>query len=698
MAYDPWFRNGLIRSAIGTALHEAMVADPMVHMFGEGCGMKVHFDAPQIERDFPDRVHTLPICVPGDTIILGDNRSISDLPESAEVFGADGRLNRVVAQMRRSYCGPMLTIKARYLPAVRCTPEHPIAVVRREKLKFNCGVFRPVKNQSVERDWVPAEDVAVGDYLMVPRLRSWDAPSPIDLTMYSKNGNNGRVLREFPLTVDTAWLLGLYVAEGSTNKADSNFIVTFSLNENEREFVERITQVVAGLGNGYRARTYKAPESRGVNVHVGCAALGRAFHDWCGSGARNKRIPDFIMCAPTDLRIAFLRGLFDGDGCRVPGGIQFTTSSRLLALQTQLLLAALGCLPHVHHRKPATATLKSGRMIRAGESWVLGSRSPDAATIFGYKYNVEPQRNYVVTDDYLLTPVLSKRTGTFDGDVFNIETAGNTYLVSNAVVHNCEDANTNFAVGASLLGVRPVVDVITSDFLYRTMDAIANTAAKLNTVLAKGETPKTILIRAEFLTAGPTTGARPEGLFAHIPGVNVAVPSTPRDAWGLTHAALTTPGVTLLFEDRMILDATTKPEDKLDAAPLGVVPLGKAAMRRAFHDPKLTIVTYGLMRQVVEMALDGKDVPVDLIDLRSLYPIDWATIRTSLYASGRLLVVEPDVRYGGVGAEIVAWVAENMRDVRVLPRLGGRRITLPAAASLHHFGMPTQEEIWDAIG
>ena len=72
-----------------------------------------------------------------------------------------------------------------------------------------------------------------------------------------------------------------------------------------------------------------------------------------------------------------------------------------------------------------------------------------------------------------------------------------------------EDANSNFAVGASLLGIKPIVDVITSDFLYRTFDAIANTAAKLNFVAPQGETPKTIVIRSEFLLGGPTTGQRP---------------------------------------------------------------------------------------------------------------------------------------------------------------------------------------------
>ena len=259
-----------------------------------------------------------------------------------------------------------------------------------------------------------------------------------------------------------------------------------------------------------------------------------------------------------------------------------------------------------------------------------------------------------------------------------------------------EDANTGFAVGAALLGVLPVVDVITADFLYRAMDSVCNTAAKLNFVLCEGEPLKTILIRAEFLTAGPTTGQRPEALFTHIPGLNVAIPSTPRDAYGLTHAALRTPGVTVLFEDRMILDAETSEADK---GPLDeVVPLGRAAMRRADPEARLTIVTYGLMRQVVEETLIGHEVgPLEIIDLRSLYPIDWPMLLASVQRTGRLLVVEPDVQYGGIGAEIVATVAERVSVWLRVKRLGGRRITLPASSALHHLGMPTPEEILDAV-
>ena len=266
-------------------------------------------------------------------------------------------------------------------------------------------------------------------------------------------------------------------------------------------------------------------------------------------------------------------------------------------------------------------------------------------------------------------------------------------------VHTCpisEDCNTNFAVGASLLGVKAVVDVITSDFLYRTADALANTAAKLNSVLATGEPPRTMLVRAEFLTAGPTTGARPEATFAHIPGINVVVPSTPRAAYALTHAALKAPGVHLLFEDRMILDAETKETDK---GPLtDTMPLGYAGLRRKAKNARLTIVTYGLMRQVVERALDEARVtlPLDLIDLRSLFPVDWDLLEGSVDKTNNLLVVEPDVEFGGIGAEIVATLAER-RHLAKIRRLGGRRITLPAASAFHHLGMPTEQEILEAV-
>ena len=270
-----------------------------------------------------------------------------------------------------------------------------------------------------------------------------------------------------------------------------------------------------------------------------------------------------------------------------------------------------------------------------------------------------------------------------------------------------EDGSTNFAVGTSLLGIKPVVDVIGADFLYRTTDSIANTAAKLN-FTRPTEDPKTIVIRAEFLIGGPTTGQRPESLFTHISGLRVIAPSTPRDVYGLMRTALSTPGVTLFFEDRMIQDDDDW--SLSDLTPVGPLPFGAASWCHRGQRGNVTVVTYGLMRQVVQRVLrryrfdpilkdySADDYPMlcDLIDLVSLSPIDWNFITKMTERTGRLLIVEPDVQYGGIGAEIAAYFQERRPHVKVR-RLGAPLSTIPASTALHSQMLPTEEQIVAAI-
>jgi len=250
-----------------------------------------------------------------------------------------------------------------------------------------------------------------------------------------------------------------------------------------------------------------------------------------------------------------------------------------------------------------------------------------------------------------------------------------------------EDANTNFAVGMALAGVKPIVDVITADFLYRTMDSICNTVAKTNFV----SNPKTIVIRSEFLTAGPTTGQRPEALFTHIPGLNVVVPSNPLDARGLMDSALEEKAATLFFEDRMIEDKTTFPED-MDTH-LDIIPLGKAKIRRKGH--KLTIVSYALTLRMLDLLFEREKLEYELIDLRSIYPVDLELICKSVSKTGACLIVEPDVVYAGVGAEIASKISERCFERLAHPvrRLGAPRTTIPASRALHDYMLPSEKRI-----
>ena len=251
-----------------------------------------------------------------------------------------------------------------------------------------------------------------------------------------------------------------------------------------------------------------------------------------------------------------------------------------------------------------------------------------------------------------------------------------------------EDANTNFAVGMALAGVKPIVDVITADFLYRTMDSVCNTVAKTNFV----SDPKTIIIRSEFMTAGPTTGQRPESLFTHIPGLNVVIPSNPYDARGLMLTALDEKAATIFFEDRMIEDKTTPPW-LMDECCITKIPFGKARVMK--HGWNVTIVSYALTLRMFDLLCEREKLECELIDLRTLYPVDLELICDSISKTGALLIVEPDVVYAGVGAEIAAEVNKRCfgKLRHPIERLGAPRTTIPASRSLHDFMLPSEKRI-----
>lgn len=250
----------------------------------------------------------------------------------------------------------------------------------------------------------------------------------------------------------------------------------------------------------------------------------------------------------------------------------------------------------------------------------------------------------------------------------------------------CEDASVNMSLGLAIAGCKPVVNIITADFMFRAMDSICNTVAKT----AYCDKSRTIVIQAELMTSGPTTGQRLEGLFTRIPGLNVVVPSNPADAYGLMLTALQRPEATVFFEDRMIEDATIF--EKIDPHP---VPF-EALVRVSHRNSGVTVVSYGLtIRKLLGMQ-EREQIACELIDLRTLWPLDVETVLQSVERTGRLLVVEPDVMFGGIGAELIAQVVAQGRPVRT-ERLGAPRATLPACRELHGRYVPSDEQILEAI-
>jgi pyruvate dehydrogenase E1 component beta subunit len=253
------------------------------------------------------------------------------------------------------------------------------------------------------------------------------------------------------------------------------------------------------------------------------------------------------------------------------------------------------------------------------------------------------------------------------------------------------------AAGAAATGLRPIVDLLFAPFLCLSMDQIVNSAGKLRYV-SGGQFSFPLVVMA-LTGSGWGVGAQHnhnlEAWFVHSPGLKVVMPSTPDDFKGLLKAAIRDDNPVLFFTD-MVLGY--QPGD----VPEGdhVVPLGKARVRREGAD--VTIVSYAKMVQTCLGAaetLAAEGVSAEVIDLRSLKPIDEETILASVRKTGRLVVVHEASRLCGVGAEVAAIVAEKAFAALKGPivRVTGPDTPAPASSALEQAFMPQPEAVAEAV-
>jgi pyruvate dehydrogenase E1 component beta subunit len=250
------------------------------------------------------------------------------------------------------------------------------------------------------------------------------------------------------------------------------------------------------------------------------------------------------------------------------------------------------------------------------------------------------------------------------------------------------------AVGAALTGLRPIFEFQFSDFATLAMEQIVNQAAKMRYMLG-GEASVPLVFR---MPAGSGTGAAAqhsqsfEAWFGHVPGLKVLQPSTPEDAKGLLLAALEDPDPVVVFEHKLLYKMKGPVPDGWYTTPIG-----KAAVRREGRD--LTIVASAIMvhralAAAEKLAEEGIDVEV--IDLRSVRPIDHETIIASVRKTGRLICVYEGVRTLGIGAEISAMIAESEAfdylDAPIL-RLGGVEAPIPYNPELEKAAVPQAPDI-----
>jgi 2-oxoisovalerate dehydrogenase E1 component beta subunit len=259
----------------------------------------------------------------------------------------------------------------------------------------------------------------------------------------------------------------------------------------------------------------------------------------------------------------------------------------------------------------------------------------------------------------------------------------------------CESAIVGAASGAALMGLLPVVEMQFADFIACAFDQVVNMAAKFR-YRTGSHVP--LVIRAPFggrIHGGPYHSQCPEAWFVHVPGLKVVAPATAHDAKGLLKAAIRDPDPVIYFEHKYLY---RRIKGELPAGDY-TVPIGKAELRLEGRD--LSVITYGAMvHQAMEAAgrLAERDIAVEVLDLRSLLPLDREAILGTTRKTGKVLIVHEATLTGGVGGEVAAIIAEKAFDRLDAPvvRLAAADTPVPYSAPLEDAFLPDADKIAEA--
>ena len=359
---------------------------------------------------------TLVHCFPAGTLVGAE--AAVPIEQAAQVFGHDGKRHEVLDHWERDFDGDLVVLRMCGVLPIRSTPEHPFLVVRpyvfpggfvaKPGMASVAEVSTVAAHYSREPQWRVAEDVRVGDYLVCPPAHTSMEPCPVE---WPEGPPQGRAVGPLVPDEDTAWMLGLYAADGGTTGDNS---IGFTLSPNDD--VDRLMRVWERMGLCADVRDFYEY----VRVTINSTVVSRALRTWCGKSDR-KQLPEFVFSDGWPLR-AVIDGYADGDGyVEETGTITCHTISPVLVEQIRLALVSCGEFPTVS-------------LVRRHSGY------PNAKVSYKVQWNPRATQHHTARwEDMFLVPVRSVECEPYSGKVYNLEVAGsNSYTVNGVAVHNCQ--------------------------------------------------------------------------------------------------------------------------------------------------------------------------------------------------------------------------------------------------------------------
>ena len=285
---------------------------------------------------------------------------------------------------------------------------------------------------------------------------------------------------------------------------------------------------------------------------------------------------------------------------------------------------------------------------------------------------------------------IAEKGGSFRVSVGLLDEFGPERVVDTPI---CEASFTGLGVGAAIVGCRPIVEILFVDFATLIMDQLVNQAAKYDFMSGgRGRVP--MVVRTQGGSGNGLAAQHSQSLeawFYHVPGLAVVMPSTPYDAKGLLKSAIRSDGPVVFIEHKLLY--TSKGEVPTEEY---IVPLGKAEVKREGGD--LTLVSYSrhvvVCLEAAEM-LSNEGISVEVVDLRTLSPLDKETVLASVRKTSRAIVVHEACKRGGVGGDVAAMIMEEAFDYLDAPvvRVAGLDTPIPFNLALEEVCTPGVDDI-----